>query len=237
MLVFFVCVGAQKIAFKTRTGFYLLLLLFSGSPNVQTLLSDITCHGFDVWCDHVHCHSIVRCWGWGTLSTATAANESWLLEVFNTVLSFPRRCTFFPPRKLNLWAAALSGLPFSCYKLSLTDFSRPWDVHANHRSLQLERSECRRCVKSCLSLCVCDVLLRNTVGCIDSVYPKGHPTSFPGSSPTWGPSRRGPWKRGWCLPLNVLTSRSAWREITGLLDSGLVTFILLQYHFERHVKE
>ena len=97
--------------------------------------------------------------------------------------------------------------------------------------------------------CICDVLFRNTVGCIDSVHSNGYPTSFPGSSPTRGPSRRGPWERGWWLPFNVITSqclvtsfisvlrRSAWREIIGLLDAGLVTFILSQFHLERHVKE
>ena len=89
---------------------------------------------------------------------------------------------------------------------------------------------------------------RNTVGYIDSVHPNGYPTSFPGSSPTRGPSGRGPWERGWWLPPNALTSqclvtsfisvlrRSAWWEIMGLLDVRLVTFILSQCHFERHVK-
>ena len=33
---------------------------------------------------------------------------------------------------------------------------------------------------------VCDVLFRNTVGCIDSVHLNGYPTSFPGSSPMPG---------------------------------------------------
>ena len=73
--------------------------------------------------------------------------------------------------------------------------------------------------------------------------------SLPGSSPTRGPSRRGPWERGWWLPPDVLTSqclvtsfisvlrRSAWWEIMGLLDVHLVTFILSQRHFERYVKE
>lgn len=72
---------------------------FSGSPSVQTLLPEIICHGFDVWHDHVHCHSIVRCWGWGTISTATAANESWLLEVFNRVISFSTNMHFSPTKK------------------------------------------------------------------------------------------------------------------------------------------
>ena len=191
---------------------------FSGSPSVQTLLSEIICHGFDVWRDHMHCHCIVCCWGWGTLSTATAANESWLLEVFNRVISFPRTCTFFPPRKLNLWANGY----FETERLFET---------------------------LCWSLYVCDVLFWNTVGCIDSVHPNGYPTWFPESFPTRGPSRRGPWERGWWLPPNVLTSqcpvisfisvlrRAAWWEIMGLLDVRRVTFILSQCHFERHVKE
>ena len=93
---------------------------FSGSPSVQTLLSEIICHGSDVWRDHMHCHSIVCCWGWGTLSTATAANESWLLEVFNRVISFPRTCTFFPPEN---WI---------CERMAISrpnDFSRPSAGH------------------------------------------------------------------------------------------------------------
>lgn len=157
---------------------------------------------------------------------------------------------FFPTKKtefVSKWLFRVSLLVVR--KRIRPTFRDPsWDIHENHRPLHLERSEWRW-VKSCWSLYVCDVLFWNTVGCIDSVHPNGYPTSFPGSFPIRGPSRRGHWERDWWLPPNVLTSqclvtsfisvlrRSAGREIMGLLDIGLVTFILSQCHLERHVKE